>query len=55
VVVSARAEDGVIEGIEVPGQPFAVGVQWHPEAFWDHGREFQPLFAALVEASRERR
>jgi putative glutamine amidotransferase len=55
VVVSARAEDGVVEGIEVPGQPFAVGVQWHPEAFWDHGREFQPLFAALVEASRERR
>jgi putative glutamine amidotransferase len=55
VVVSARAEDGVIEGIEVPGQSFAVGVQWHPEAFWDRGREFQPLFAALVEASRERR
>jgi putative glutamine amidotransferase len=55
VVVSARAEDGVVEGIEVPEQPFVVGVQWHPEAFWDHGREFQPLFAALVEASKDRR
>lgn len=51
VLVSATAEDGVIEGIEVPDQPFVVGVQWHPEAFWDHGRVFQPLFAALVAAS----
>jgi putative glutamine amidotransferase len=51
VVVSARSEDGVVEGIEVAGQPFAVGVQWHPEAFWDHGRSFQPLFEALVDAS----
>jgi putative glutamine amidotransferase len=54
VVVSARADDEVIEGIEVPGPGFAVGVQWHPEAFWDHGRRFQPLFAALVEASGDR-
>ena len=51
LVVSARSEDGVIEGIELPAQPFAVGVQWHPEAFWDHGRAFQPLFEALVRAS----
>ena len=52
VVVSARADDGVIEGIEVADQPFAVGVQWHPEAFWDRGRSFQSLFEALVGASR---
>lgn len=52
VVVSATAEDGVVEGIELPGQPFAVGVQWHPESFWDHGRTFQPLFAALVQAAQ---
>jgi len=52
VIVSARADDGVVEGIEVPEQPFTVGVQWHPEAFWDHGRRFQPLFEALVKAAR---
>lgn len=51
VAVSATSEDGVIEGIELPAQPFTVGVQWHPEAFWDHGRVFEPLFAALVQAS----
>jgi putative glutamine amidotransferase len=31
VTVSARSEDGVVEGIELPTQRFAVGVQWHPE------------------------
>jgi putative glutamine amidotransferase len=54
VVVSALADDEVVEGIEVPDHPFALGVQWHPEAFWDHGRKFQSLFEALVDASRSR-
>jgi putative glutamine amidotransferase len=31
VLVSARAPDGVVEAIEVPDVPFALGVQWHPE------------------------
>ncbi|MDH3686406.1 MAG: gamma-glutamyl-gamma-aminobutyrate hydrolase family protein [Myxococcales bacterium] len=30
--VSARANDGVIEAIEVPEARFAIGVQWHPES-----------------------
>jgi putative glutamine amidotransferase len=29
--ISARSQDGVVEGIELPGKRFAVGVQWHPE------------------------
>ena len=53
VCVSAySAPDDVIEGIELPTHRFAVGVQWHPEAFWDRPNTFQPLFEALVEASR---
>jgi putative glutamine amidotransferase len=53
VVVSAYGEgDDVVEGIEVPGRRLAVGVQWHPEAFWDKDGRFQPLFEALVKASR---
>lgn len=53
VVVSAYSvKDEVVEGIELPGRRFALGVQWHPEAFWDRSPGFQPLFAALVEASR---
>jgi putative glutamine amidotransferase len=31
LTVSARAADGLVEGIELPGKRFAVGVQWHPE------------------------
>jgi putative glutamine amidotransferase len=30
-IVNALAEDGVIEGIELPGKAFCLGVQWHPE------------------------
>jgi putative glutamine amidotransferase len=31
IVVSAVAEDGVIEAIEDPARRFCLGVQWHPE------------------------
>jgi putative glutamine amidotransferase len=54
LVVSAVAEDGVVEAIESPTAAFCVGVQWHPENFWKTG-EFKPLFDAFVEAARLRR
>jgi putative glutamine amidotransferase len=31
VTISAVASDGVIEAIEIPGERFVLGVQWHPE------------------------
>jgi putative glutamine amidotransferase len=31
LIVSATAEDGVVEGLEKPDAGFAVAVQWHPE------------------------
>jgi putative glutamine amidotransferase len=46
-------DDGVIEGIEAPGRRFVLGVQWHPESFWERPRGFQPLFEGLVAAARE--
>jgi putative glutamine amidotransferase len=50
--LSARSvEDGVVEGIEMPDHRFVVGVQWHPESFWDRPENFQPLFGALVQAA----
>ncbi len=54
LVASAKAPDGVIEGIEAPDATFCVGVQWHPENFWRTG-EFKPLFDAFVEAARNRK
>lgn len=53
LVATATAPDGVIEGIESPDARFCVGVQWHPENFWQTG-EFRPLFDAFVGAARER-
>jgi putative glutamine amidotransferase len=50
---SAVAPDGVVEGIELPGARFCLGVQWHPENFWRTG-EFRSLFEAFVSAARER-
>ncbi|MBR6709139.1 MAG: gamma-glutamyl-gamma-aminobutyrate hydrolase family protein [Clostridia bacterium] len=52
VIVSARAEDGTIEAIEMPGHRFFVGVQWHPELFYHLQKPMQSLFAAFVEASK---
>ena len=53
LVLSARSPDGVVEGIEVPRdrRRFVLGVQWHPESFWDHPPGFQPLFEALVRSA----
>jgi putative glutamine amidotransferase len=48
--ISATAPDGVIEGVELGAARFALGVQWHPEAFWRRRDGFQALFAALVGA-----
>jgi putative glutamine amidotransferase len=44
--------DDVIEGIEAPARRFAVGVQWHPESFWNRPPGFQGLFEALVAEAR---
>ncbi len=46
LVVCGRADDNVIEAIELTGQRFVVGVQYHPErALADH----MPLFVAFIE------
>ena len=50
--VSARAPDGVIEGIEDPGRRFCLGLQWHPEFLIDPGDA--RIFEALIEAATRR-
>ncbi len=42
------ADDGVIEAVELPGQPFALAVQWHPEQDGGDLRLFEALVAAAV-------
>lgn len=42
LTVTARAEDGTVEAVELEGHPFALGVQWHPEVD-DEGALFEAL------------
>lgn len=50
--VCACAPDGLVEGVELPGYPFVLGVQWHPESLSDRYPEHQKLFDAFVSACR---
>lgn len=52
LVVSARAPDGIVEAIEMPGA-FVLGVQWHPESLVEALPWNQGIYDALVrEAGR---
>ncbi|GAA4691604.1 gamma-glutamyl-gamma-aminobutyrate hydrolase family protein [Nocardioides nanhaiensis] len=45
-VATARADDGTVEAMELPGDRFCLAVQWHPETAEDVG-----LLAGLVRAA----
>ncbi len=47
LAATARTSDGVVEALEIPGHPFAIAVQWHPERMVDEPA-MQALFRALV-------
>lgn len=51
--VSARDENGMIQAIERARDPFALGVQWHPEHLF-YARRQRAIFRALVVAARAR-
>lgn len=48
VSVSAQAQDGTIEAIELPSHPFAIGVQWHPECMYRTSPEMRTLFHEFI-------
>ena len=50
---TAWAEDGCIEGAEMRGRRFVVGVQWHPEEMVGASEEARRLFAGFVAAAGE--
>ena len=55
LVVSARAEDGIIEGTELPSATWVVGVQWHPEDDDGSAGDRRALFSAFVDQTRRAR
>ena len=52
VVVTARGDDGVVEGVEVEGAPHVLAVQWHPELLRHEPRHLA-LFEDVVRRARE--
>jgi len=54
LVPSAHSAEGVIEGIELPGKRFVVGVQWHPERM-PSAVSSRRLYRAFLEACRRKK
>jgi len=50
IIVSARAEDGIVEAIEHQSHPFCLGVQWHPE--YETSEVDRELFEEFIKNSR---
>lgn len=50
--VAATAPDGIVEAIEMPGHPWMIAVQWHPELTAASDPLQQRLFDALIRAAR---
>ena len=51
----ATSPDGLIEGVEVTGHPFAIGVQWHPEWLVGDNAAMVRLFQGFVSAAQNGR
>ena len=55
LVVSASAKDGVIEAIELKGDKYAIGVQWHPEEMIEENEKMLLLFKKLVDVAKQKK
>ena len=44
----AVASDGIVEGVELKGARFFVGVQWHPEELYTYSDAMKRLFEGFV-------
>ncbi len=52
ICVTACAQDGTAEALELPNHPFCVTVQWHPEHLSARREDQQRIFDAFVEACK---
>lgn len=51
LVPVAWAPDGLVEAVEYPNHPFALGVQWHPENLLHNEPRMRLLFRGFVQAA----
>ncbi len=50
LIPTAKSPDGLIEAVEIPDHPYAIGVQWHPEEMQMNTMMIS-LFQAFIHAS----
>jgi hypothetical protein len=51
-IVTATAEDGLIEALECTGERFILAVQWHPEMMYErHGEQLEVFKRFVREAA----
>lgn len=55
LAVTATAPDGVVEAVELPGDAWVVGVQWHPEDSAADPAPLGALLASFASAAARRR
>lgn len=55
LVCDARSSDGYIEAVHAPERHFCLGVQWHPEAYFEDDSSSVKIFEAFVDACRKSR
>lgn len=51
--VAVAAPDGIVEAIELKGDRFVMGTQWHPEMMVEHYEEQLLIFKAFIDACIE--
>ncbi|MDO4267037.1 MAG: gamma-glutamyl-gamma-aminobutyrate hydrolase family protein [Eubacteriales bacterium] len=49
--ITATADDGIIEAVELTDYPYGLGIQWHPEALLVASDDMLPLFTGLIKAA----
>lgn len=50
----AKSEDGLIEGLEYPGNFFNIGVQWHPEISYEFDEDSKKIIDYFIEKASQR-
>lgn len=51
LTITAVADDGIIEAVELADYPYGMGIQWHPEVMLLADESMKPLFDGLMEAA----
>ncbi len=52
-VVSAKADDDVIEAVEIPEKKFCIGVQWHPELDYHTNDSSKKIWESFIDACKK--